>query len=939
LEHVAEEILLYYDDNNPKLNIILPNKRSEVFLKNYLKEKSSKTIWLPEFYTTDEFIIKQSGLNNLDPILTYFELYKIHIKIEGEKSLPIEDFLSWAPIMLSDFNDIDLYIGDAEHIFKHLTEAKAIQQWNLDGKPLTELQSNYISFYQSLFIYYTELKSSLQLNDLGYKGMIYRHLCENIESLSKSWKGNSFILVGFNALSKSERVIFKYLTKNFNLKTYWDIDEYYINPGKFGLTQMEAGRFINELINELNLTDVKWMNNLLTTSKKEIEVHGMAKQISQVKFAGQQLINWKETNKIESERIDTAIVLSDENLLLPLLHSLPELKISNNTNIPYNITMGYPLINSGLSRFIHQWMNLLIQAEEKRNNKYSTIYLINLINNPIVKLLINDRGTTLPKALTQEFIKINQAFLSNKEILNILPELNKSYLTSLFDILLITSLSPDNFINSLIELMQQIGTAISKKEAKLYPILKEQLNEVYLIIKKTQTIIQSSPDIISLKALQKIFLQLFRRSEINLKGEPLTGIQIMGMLETRNLDFKNVILLSANEGNLPKASTLESFIPFDIRHDNKLPLPKEQNDIYAYHFYRLLQRAENITIIYNTDSDKIGSGEKSRFILQLESELSKINDNLDLKDLITNVNIEQIPEKLLISISKNDDILESIIKKAKSGFSPSALNIYRNCSLKFYFREIINLKEINKIEPEIEFNVFGNTIHEVLHKIYSNFIGKKIDPKILKENLSNVQWLLDEQFNKIYSVGNLRTGKNHLIYEVAKKYLSQFLTYEIQNKTTPLKQIIGLEEKISVNASISNNDVVLKGYLDRIEKSEDNNQIRIIDYKTGKVVPKDLELKDWDKISDKQSDKLFQLLFYAYIYKKKYKLTDDPQTGIYSLRMLSHGLIKPKLPETDQFEDYLNGLISEIFDPSINFQQTEDDKICSYCDFKDICNR
>jgi len=939
LEYVAEDILLHYDDNNPKLNIILPNKRSEVFLKNYLKEKSSKTIWLPEFYTTDEFIIKQSRLNNLDPILIYFELYKIHKALEGKKSLPIEDFLSWAPIMLSDFNDIDLYIGDAEHIFKHLTEAKAIQQWNLDGKPLTELQSNYISFYQSLFIYYTELRSSLHSNELGYKGMIYRNLCENIESLSKSWEENSFILVGFNALSKSEKEIFGYLTKNFNSRTYWDIDEYYINPGKFGLTQMEAGRFINELINEWNLTDVKWVNNILTTSEKEIEVHGMAKQISQVKFAGQQLINWKKTNKIESEGIDTAIVLSDENLLLPLLHSLPKLKISNNIDIPYNITMGYPLINSGLSRFVLQWLNLLIQAEEKRNNKYSTVNLINLINNPIVKLLINDRGTTLPKALTQEFIKINQVFLSNKEILNILSELNKSDLISLFDILLITSLNPDDFINLLIELMQQIRAAISKKEAKLYPILKEQLNEVYLIIKKTQTIIQSSPDIISLKALQKIFLQLFRRSEINLKGEPLTGIQIMGMLETRNLDFKNIILLSANEGNLPKASNLESFIPFDIRHDNKLPLPKEQNDIYAYHFYRLLQRAKNITIIYNTNSDKIGSGEKSRFILQLENELSQINKSLKLKDLITNVNIEHIPEKLTISISKNNDILKRITKKAESGFSPSALNIYRNCPLKFYFRELINLKEINKIEPDIEFNVFGNAIHEVLHKIYSNFIGKKIDPKILKENLSNVQWLLDEQFNKIYSVGNLKTGKNHLIYEVAKKYLTQFLTYEIQNKTTPLKQIIGLEEKISVNASVRNNDVVLKGYLDRIEKSEDNNQIRIIDYKTGKVVPKDLELKDWYKISDKQSDKLFQLLFYAYLYKKKYKLADDPQTGIYSLRMLSHGLIKPKLPDTDQFEDYLNGLISEIFDPSIDFQQTDDDKICSYCDFKDICNK
>jgi len=810
----------------------------------------------------------------------------------------------------------------------------------LDGKPLTELQTDYISFYQSLFIYYAELRSNLQLKDLGYKGMIYRHLCENIESLSKSWKGNSFILVGFNALSKSEKVIFKYLTKNFNSKTYWDIDEYYINPRKFGLTQMEAGRFINELISEWNLTDVKWMNNLLTTSKKEIEVHGMAKQISQVKFAGQQLINWKETNKIESEGIDTAIVLSDENLLLPLLHSSPELKISNN-NIPYNITMGYPLINSGLSRFIHQWMNLLIQAEEKRNSKYSTVNLINLINNPIVKLLINDRGTTLPKALTQEFIKINQVFLSNKEILDILSELNKSYLTFMFDILLITSLNPDNFINSLIELMQQIRASISKKEAKLYPILKEQLNEVYLIIKKIQTILQSNPDIISLKALQKIFLQLFRRSEINLKGEPLTGIQIMGMLETRNLDFKNVILLSANEGNLPKASNLESFIPFDIRHDNKLPLPKEQNDIYAYHFYRLLQRAENITIIYNTDSDKIGSGEKSRFILQLESELSKINKSLNLTDSITSVNIEHIPEKIPITISKNSDILERILKKAKSGLSPSVLNIYRNCSLKFYFREIINLKEISKIEPEIEFNVFGNVIHEVLYKIYSDFIGNKIDPKVLKENLSNVQSLLDEQFNEIYSGGNLKTGKNHLIYEVAKKYLTQFLTYEIQSKTTPLKQIIGLEEKISLNISISNTDVVLKGYLDRIERSEDNNQIRIIDYKTGKVIPRDLELKDWDNISNNQFDKLFQLLFYAYVYRKKFNLADNPQLGIYSLRMLSYGLIEPKLPnDTDHlFENYLESLISEIFDSTIDFQQTNEHKNCSYCDYKNICNK
>lgn len=935
LEKVADEILKNYDHQDMNLAVILPNKRSEVFLKNYLKEKTNGTYWLPDFYTTDEFIIQLSGFNLLDPILIYFELYEIHKTLLDDKAMPVEDFLSWAPIMLSDFNDIDLYQADASHIFKHLTEAKAIEQWNLTSAPLTTLQSDYIAFYQSLFTYYSELKSRLSVRKLGYKGMIYRYLSENIFHFEELLKGKIFILIGFNALSTSEKEIFGYINDNFKTTFYWDVDEYYIYPEKMGLKQMEAGRFINDLIKEWQLTDIKWINSHLTTSHKEIHIHGIAKQIGQVKFAGQHL----SEIEIAANSSDTAIILADENLLLPLLHSLPE-KLNDDEKLHYNVTMGYPLYNSSLSRFILRWLNLIVKSGERTTRKYDTNQLIILLKNSIIKLILDDHELHLRKALTTELINSNLIFLSDEDIKNILQNYEQPSLHQFFDILLANNENNESFLNSLIEIMQWVAGAVQKMENNSNPILEAQIDVTYSIIKKVQAMLLAKGHVFGLKALQKIFNQLFRRSEINLKGEPLIGIQIMGMLETRNLDFKNIILLSANEGILPKSSDLESFIPFDIRHDNKLPLPKEQNDIFTYHFYRLLQRAENITILYNTDSDKIGSGEKSRFILQLENELAKFNESIQINQYITNIDIGDIPDEQSISIQKDDNILQLVSEKAKTGFSASALNVYRNCSLKFYFREIIKLQETNKIESDIEFNVFGNAIHKVLEEIYKPFVGKHLNPEELKKMLPKADSMLEKSFNETYKGGNIHTGKNHLIYEVAKKYIKQFLTSEIEDATTSFKQIISLEEKIEMDLNIENHEVKLKGYLDRVEMLLKDDQIRIIDYKTGKVEPKDLILKTWEEFPGKDKDKLFQLLFYAYLYQKKYQPSHSPQLGIFSLRMLSNGLIEPKLPdEKNHFEDYLINLIHELFDPSFQFIQTTDVNICSYCDYKEICNK
>ena len=941
LEQTAAEFIEKYGTDNSHHVVIVPNRRSEIFLKNHLKKLTPDTLWLPEFYTIDDFITKSAGLINLDPILVYFELYEIHKTLRKDEAMPLEDFLSWAPIMLADFNDIDLQLQDAEQVFRHLSDAKAVEKWNPDGIPLTKVEQDYLTFYRSLFIYYSQLKDRLEKKGSGFNGMIYRYLHENISLVSTMWKGMTFSLVGFNALSKTELNIFGYVKNNFETTVYLDTDEHYLDlarPDNNG-----AGRFLSKIITAWGLKEIKWISNSLATGNDKVETYSVAKQIGQVKFAGKLLEKWHRDYKTDTGDIDTAIVLADENLLIPLLHSLPELKEGNH-HIPFNITMGYPLINTALSRFIQQWFNFVIHMTGKQNgHKFPMNDLIQLISTPVVALLLDETKKNLRTVLINELLKTEKIYLTFKELDGLLPDAPKGQLSFLFNLLLITTDKAADFLEALKKLLLLIKEVADKNKNISFPLLEEQLNKTYTILQKTGIMLEQQPNL-SLKALQKILLQLIRRNEISLKGEPLEGIQIMGLLETRNLDFKNLIILSANEGILPKTGQMESFIPFDIRRNYHLPLPKQQNDISAYYFFRLLQRTEHVALIYNSDADKFGGGEKSRFILQTEYELPHLFKDPENFEKTVHMNIPAIRTEDNITIEKTQKVLENIRKKADSGFSASSLNVYRNCPLKFYFREVLGLRDLNKIEPDIEFNKFGIAIHGVLEKIYKNFLGKNIDPEVLRSYIPTVGTLLDQELSKIFRGGNTKIGKNHLIYEVAKKYIEQFLKYESNKASLSSVQITGLEERIKTTAKLGNYEVTLKGFLDRVEKTE-TGDIRIIDYKTGKVEPSDLKLNDKiaevEQLADGKKEKLFQLLFYAYLYRLHYGTSSRPEMGIYSLRMLSsYGLIETVLPNGDNFfEGYLTSLIEEIFDPSVNFSQTENERLCNYCDFKDICNR
>ncbi len=946
LDKAATFILDNCRENSLHTAIIFPNKRTEVFLKKYLKQKVDKDFWLPEFYTTDEFMVKASGIQKLDPILIYFELFKIHQEIAGADARSIDDFLVWAPVILSDFNDIDLYMANAKAVFTNLSETKAMEAWNPDGKPLTELQQNYLSFFRSLFPYYNKLNGSLQEKNAGFTGHIYRHLAENMEMLSKNWPWERFVVIGLNALSKSEKQVFAYLKKHFQVDFFWDADDYYLYPEKYGLQQMEAGRFIKELIAEWQIENVDWVGNQLAKANKNIQIVGVPKRIGQVKYAGQLLETILENGKTtanETPELDTALVLADEKLLLPMLNALPDTKDQFGNKPVFNVTMGYPLANGLLNSFTTQWLSLLIGKQEGQRNDFSILHLNALINSPIVKLVAGT--SSKPGQLVRALNERNSPYLTEEEINKMLSPLGEDNTIDLIRLFLRPGLNAIEFIETYIEFLKMAKPVFLSEENRQV-LLKEQFNATALLMKHMRMIISESTEAINLKALQKILVQLIRRSEINLKGEPLSGIQIMGMLETRNLDFKNIILLSANEGIIPKSTAPESFIPFDIRSQFKLPLPKEKIDVFAYHFYRLLQFADNITLIYNSEADELGGGEKSRFILQLQDELAKVNNGIQLKEEILNIKLSDTGTALNILIEKSPEILESISEQAERGFSPSALNTYIQCPLQYYFSKILRLSPPDTIDGSVEANTFGTIIHEVLEQIYMPFVGALIIPDLLKSRLKEADNLLAESFKKNLNNADFSSGKNLLSFEVAKKYVKQFVEADVQNLKRKPENLIGLEQKLAASLKINEKEIRLKGTIDRIGRDSQEGAILLADYKTGKVEKKDLKIEDWETlVTEPKQSKAFQLLFYTYLFQKNNPSTQQIVPGIFSMRAISSGFITASLPEgaddnlIPEFEKVLTEIISEIFDPQSPFIQTENKDACNWCDYKGICNR
>ncbi len=939
LKRVASEVYSKFNDDLIDICIVLPNKRASLFLKKYLAEQADKPIFSPDILTIEEFISSLSGYEIIDNMLLQFILYEVHKEIEGTKARSFEEFLQTASLMITDFSEIDTHMVDASEIFNFLSESKAISLWNLGEKELTDFEKKYLDFFKSLLKYYNSFREKLISNKKAYAGIAYRYTAENIKEISNSTGWKNIIFAGFNALSLSEETIIKAFLDPGRAEIFWDTDEYYIQDKK-----QEAGFFLREYFQKWKLKNINWIENDIKGSEKKINIIGTPKNVSQAKLAGDLL------EESEYSGINTAVILADENLLLPVLNSLPE-NIEN-----FNVTMGFPFKFTPAYTLGYYWLSLFDEIDNQNNGidlmkvKLHKNRLINIFQHPYRQYFLSediaDFTSELDKIISS--YKFYYSFETLKSYIdhNIIDELKKSS---------IDSTAVAKMLLMMINITShRISEHARNEDGEL--ILAQQLDVIYLqklkeIIERIMIYSQNESTILSLKAFKTIFQRLSFQQSIPFYGEPLKGLQIMGMLESRTLDFDRIIMLSVNEGTLPIIKHSNSLIPIDIRKKFGLPTQKEKQAIFAYHFYRLLQRCKEVFYIYNTEADEIGGGDKSRYLHQLEAELTKSTTNINFSEKILSFDLPKISTDI-ISINKTEDVMKAIIEKSKKGFSPSSVSTYINCSLQFYYQHILRLEEVEEIEESIDAAMLGKIIHYSLQKLYTPLKGVILKPDILEIKKESIKSALEEAISKYYPDGDTKFGRNLLILNIAYRMIEKLIKFEkeeLYNDHNIQRKVLFLEEPLKREMQITQNgetyNIVIKGIADRIDNI--NNETVIIDYKTGYVEQRELDIKEWDTIiDDPKRSKALQLLIYSWLFNNS--ADNQIQAAILSLRKLSNGLMRLKYPDnnytfTNDYKDISHDLIKiimeSIFNTEEKFQQTDDSERCKYCSFKTICNR
>ena len=958
LQQVIEKITETHGTELHKVCLVTPNRRASLFLAKHLSSLAKKPMWAPDNMSMEEFVGRITNITIQEPIELLLDFYSIYLKIEKEQPDPLEEFIKWGPLLLRDFNDIDSHVPEPEKIFANILDAKTLETWNPDGSPPSDFQNRYLQFINKTGIYQKEFLRYLNGKGVAYQGLAYRRAADTIQEGNIVLPWEYVYFTGFNALTEAEEIIIRTLEKRGIAKRFVDADTFYLhNPDH------EAGIFLRKYYKSSPQNQIDFVGNHFKNSPKKINIYGIAKIVNQAKLAGNLLAKLPQQAITDNQ---TAVVLINEELLLPLLNSIPE-------NIDrFNVTMGYPLRKTNLYGLIDSFFQIHLTALRmgtSRQDKGSAFYykdITRLLNHPLTALLIEGSNCNIA-TITNKIFKTNRPFLAWQTVCKLSSdaEVLNSNLGFLFNPL---SNSPATSLATLIELTNRINKELkgrmlikepSKANYAVGQIDFEAIEPLMKILRKLEVLIQNHPGITNIKEVFMLFQAMVRETKVPLSGEPLEGLQIMGMLETQNLDFKNLILVSANEDLLPAAKTNTSLIPFDIRAGFGIPVYRDKDAIYAYHFYRLLQRADNIHIIYNTQSNDLGSSEKSRFITQLQLEMPLWNPDITIHESIVTFPLTNYQFNHEISIHKNEEIIARLERINEKGFSPSTLIQFIKCPLLFYFRQIAGIAEGDTLEETIEVKTLGIVIHETLSQLYNQecTANMEITPEQIRKMEPYVDEAIKASFFNNYKDGDISTGKNLLLYNVATIYVNNFLKWErnyLKKLSTTTEKVYYIHSEKELKASIEigpgpiSKKINFRGIADRIDKQ--GNAIRIIDYKTGVVDEnQDLKILEWEEvIGNEKKGKGFQLLMYAFLYSNANVNSDHLIPGIFSLRKISGGLLTLNLPGGNkyvtkdflaEFESQLRTLMGNIFDRATPFLRTEKIETCANCDFAVVCNR
>ncbi|MBQ7855544.1 MAG: PD-(D/E)XK nuclease family protein [Alistipes sp.] len=949
LEEAAGQLYERYGNDCSSLVVVFPSRRARIFFSNALADIANRPMWEPAYMTIDEIMMHLADLRSADRIRLVAELYRIYSKYHNET---FDKFYHWGEMLISDFDMVDKYCVDASRLFRNISDLKELEAdldylsprqmeivrefWGTldDSTPLSEQKRRFLEIWRTLGTIYDEYREHLRSLGIGYTGMIHRTAIERLaKGEHEPLESRRYVFLGFNALSSCEMQLLKYMQNNHDTSFFWDYDDYYTNS-----TEQEAGMFIRRNKAELKAEEGTTHDNL--RKPKEINVITTGTSVGQCKYAVSRLLEIAGKDKrgeINHLDKDTAVVLTDENMLMPLLYALPK-ELGR-----VNVTMGYPLRNTLAYSFVERLLEL--QNHSRIREGEPTFYHVDvegILSHPYI-------ADTAPKQIARIRKRIVDERIYNVERTELCA-------TELLAQIFSPAKDSEQLLTYLRQCVEQVTQYKYKGDDASYR--GEYLAQTLEGLTKLHNIINSCDMEMSVAVCRSLVRRHLQSIRIPFRGEPLQGLQVMGILETRNLDFRNVIILSMTDNNFPGSHTSDSsFIPYNLRFAYGLPTPEHHEGVYAYYFYRLIQRAERVDMIYCSRADEKGTGEPSRYIRQLEYETSfPIN--------YTNVSVDVTPFLTsYIEIEKSEEVMRSLERFVTDGgstLSPTAFSRYVQCPLKFYFASVARLRPEDALTEDVDNQTFGNIFHKAAEYLYTQIKGVAKPAALLQRMVEDgtVEQMVDRAIASEYfkQEDTKRTPQLEGEIEIIRNIVLCFLRdnvaqYDIRRNDFAIN---GLEWKVNLEYPFhsAGRDLTMhfEGYADRIE-SLDNGTLRIIDYKTGTehLSFASLESLFFGEARERQSN-FINTMLYAMMLHRKIGLETQPT--LYYIRKMGSEEYSPLITDksrkssgdlystyAEEFEGYISQILAEMYDPVVPFTQCEDRKQCEMCDFAQICAR
>ncbi len=942
LADLADTIIRRYP-RLEELTIVFPNRRAALFFQAYLTASLTRPAWSPALITIEELFLKKSDLQEADHFGLVHTLYQVYRKVLKHDE-PFDRFYFWGEMLLRDFDELDKYLIAASQLFEDLSHWKELDEsfdylteeqrkflrdfWaNFENNPGFN-KEEFLRVWRALPFVYKEFAKALRKEGLGYEGMIHRDIAEHIRAGKFSDKKDTthFVFVGFNALTKAEEELMSYYVQR-GAEVFWDTDVYYVDDEK-----QEAGRFFRQYRSHsvLGKTFPPEQPDHFKSIDREIKMYGAPQKVGQAKLLGQLLE--ESTAAQGASKLRSVVVLPDESMLMPVLHSVPE-SIGS-----VNVTMGYSLQHTPMSNLIELLIELQLQRRgEVFNHQAVTSILSHAYVVSRTEVPANDVRIQI---ITDNMVYIPADYLMKKG--------------GIFAVIF-KPIDPPEITAYLLEIVQQLGAGFSDRQS----FDREYAYHFHRSLSRLHDVLKDSGVHPDLRGFQKLFRQIIQSQKIPFSGEPLKGLQVMGVLETRNLDFDNVYVLSLNEGAFPASPRMGSYIPHGIRKAYGLPTYEQQDAIYAYLFYRVLQRARRIHLLYNTEPDTLGSGEMSRLLQQLRHESGWKIDEYILSNPIRLKNIAPVV------VAKTENVMKALsvyTRPDADGLSPSALNDFIECSLRFYLRHLARLREADTVEEDLNARNFGNFVHHVMDSFYRELIDRKQSRDVERTDLAPeivnpvVRRLIDNEFRQHYSIPPEKAvvyqGNSVVVSEIVRQFVSKVLDWDYEYAPFRIEWVE--EKKFRTVLPIGDGDrkVTIGGRIDRVDSKEGN--FRVVDYKTGRDDTTFESIQSLFNGTGKRNKAAFQTTLYAWLYLRNNHMLAGQLTPLLidrknlfgdGPRSFEMGLSKPRITLDDvksylpEFESHLRGTLEDLFDQSRPFEQTTDVQHCEYCLFRQLCRR